>query len=173
MAGAFAGLLPDGGAVLDLGCGAGEPFTRWFLERGFRVTGVDAAAAMLAIARQRFPGGDWRRAHMRHLDLDGRFDGIIGRHGFFHLTGDEQRAALPRLADHLNPDGALLLTVGPADAEAVGQVGGERVYHASLAPDEYEARLMGLGLGVVSFVKEYPGCHMSTLLLARRTDGDG
>lgn len=164
----FVELLPAGGTVLDLGCGAGEPFTHWFLGRGYSVTGVDAAEAMLAIARQRFPEGDWRRADMRTLKLGERFDGIIGWHSFFHLTRDEQRAALPRLADHLNPGGALLLTVGPKDSEEVGQVGGEQVYHASLSPDEYEERLAGLGLNVISFVREDPGCDMSTLLLARR-----
>ena len=51
----FAALLPPGGAVLDLGCGTGDPVARALLASGFRVTGVDAAPAMVALAQERFP----------------------------------------------------------------------------------------------------------------------
>ena len=73
----FAACLPEGGRVLDLGCGAGEPIARWFMAEGFTLTGVDFAGAMLDIARQRWPEGDWRQADMRSLDLGERFD-LIG-----------------------------------------------------------------------------------------------
>ncbi|MEW5721186.1 MAG: methyltransferase domain-containing protein [Chloroflexota bacterium] len=46
--------LPADATVLDVGCGAGVPFTRWFSER-FRVTGVDLSEAQLAFARQNVP----------------------------------------------------------------------------------------------------------------------
>lgn len=38
-------------SLLDLGCGTGQ-LARYFLERGFRVTGVDLSAAMLEYARE-------------------------------------------------------------------------------------------------------------------------
>lgn len=164
----FAERLPAGGRVLDVGCGAGEPFVGWFTDRGYRVTGLDTAEAMLAIARARHPEGDWRRADMRSLDLPERFDGIIGWHSFFHLTRGEQRLTLPRLARHLQPEGALMLTVGPDDGEAMGHVGGEPVYHASLSADAYASLLAENGLRVVSFVKEDPDCDLNSVLLARK-----
>lgn len=166
----FAERLPEGAKILDLGCGTGEPFARWFTGRGFRVTGVDIAGAMLDIARQRFPDGDWRRADMRSLDLGERFDGIIAWHSFFHLTREEQRSTLPRLADHLVPGGVMLLTVGPDDGEVVGHVAGAPVYHASLSPAEYEALLQDLGMTVLAFVMEDPECDLNTLLLAAKTE---
>ena len=39
------------GCLLDLGCGAGEPFPRTFLDRGWSVVGVDFSARMLEIGR--------------------------------------------------------------------------------------------------------------------------
>ena len=42
--------LAPGAAVLDLGCGAGVPVTRW-LARRFAVTGVDFSARQLELAR--------------------------------------------------------------------------------------------------------------------------
>ncbi|WP_420012867.1 class I SAM-dependent DNA methyltransferase [Tateyamaria sp.] len=73
----FSACLPTGARVLDLGCGAGEPIARWFIAEGFRVTGVDFAEPMLAIARARWPDGDWRHADMKQLDLAETYDGII------------------------------------------------------------------------------------------------
>lgn len=162
----FTARLPPGGHVLDLGCGAGDPIAGFLRESGFRVTGLDAATAMLEIARARDPSGDWRQGDMRALDLPERFDGILGWNSFFHLTPDDQRATLPLLARHLVPGGALMLTVGPRAGEVEGRVGGERVYHASLAPTEYEAILTRLGLRILVFTKEDPACDLQTVLLA-------
>jgi len=162
--------LPPSGAVLDLGCGAGEPIARYLIDRGCDLTGIDIAPAMIDLARARFPQADWRVADMRDLALGRVFDGVIGWHSFFHLTGDEQRACLARLADHLAPGGALMLTVGHAAGETTGCVAGEPVYHASLSPEDYEEILTRLGLRLINFVAEDPDCDFATILLAQRPD---
>jgi len=43
----WAQLVPAGGSVLDVACGSGR-HTRWFAERGHRVTGVDRDAQAIA-----------------------------------------------------------------------------------------------------------------------------
>jgi SAM-dependent methyltransferase len=164
----FADMLPGGGTVLDLGCGTGEPIAGWFLREGFRLTGLDFSEAMLGIARARFPGGDWRQGDMRRLDLPERFDGIIGWDSFFHLTPDEQRGCLPRLARHLVPGGILMVTVGPEAGEVAGQVDGRPVYHASLSPAEYASLLEAARMRLVAFMAEDPHCDFHTVLMARK-----
>lgn len=161
-------MVPAGGAVLDLGCGAGEPIAGLMLARGCRVTGLDSAAPLLAIARARFPAARWIEGDMRSLDLGERFHAVVGWDSFFHLQPDEQRALLPRLAAHLHPGGGLMLTVGPAAGEPIGEVAGEAVYHASLSPQEYAERLSACGMEVVAFVPEDPACAGRSVLLARR-----
>ena len=47
----FLALLPQNPTVLDLGCGCGVPIARYLLEHHCRVTGVDAASAMITCAR--------------------------------------------------------------------------------------------------------------------------
>ncbi|WP_168797846.1 class I SAM-dependent DNA methyltransferase [Pacificoceanicola onchidii] len=160
--------VPRGGPVLDLGCGAGEPIGRYLSEQGFALTGADFAEPMLEIFRNRFPKAAAINADMRVLDLGQRFDAIIGWGSFFHLTMDEQRAALPRIADHLNPGGRLLLTVGPGAGEALGHVNGAPVYHASLSEEDYRAILCAAGCETESFAPNDPETHGHTLLLARR-----
>ncbi|MGB2203300.1 MAG: class I SAM-dependent methyltransferase [Pseudooceanicola atlanticus] len=161
-------LLGPAPRVLDLGCGAGEPIARALIERGARVAGLDIAPAMLALARDRMPEAEWIEGDMRSLALERQFDAIIGWHSFFHLTADDQRRTLPRLAAHLAPGGALLLTVGPEAGEEVGRVGDDPIYHASLAPEEYRAILESQGISIRSFTVEDPTCDGATILLAQK-----
>ena len=164
----FLALVEPGGRILDLGCGAGDPVAGYFMSQGFGVLGVDASHEMISLARRRYPDGDWRVGDMRELDVSKSFDGIVGWNSFFHLTPDEQRDVLVRIGRHLNPGAALMLTVGVEAGEVIGHVGGEVVYHASLAPDEYRAILGQQAVEVVEFVFEDPECAGQTVLLARK-----
>ncbi|MEL7139118.1 MAG: class I SAM-dependent methyltransferase [Pseudomonadota bacterium] len=160
--------VPTGGEVLELGCGAGEPVTRYLAEAGCKVTALDFAAPMLAIARERLPGVEFVEADMRELDLGKRFHGIVGWDSFFHLTEDEQRALLPRLAAHLAPGGGLLLTVGDKAGRVTGTVEGETVHHASLAFSDYARLLDAEGCEVVAIVARDARCDFHSILLAAR-----
>ncbi|WP_420345240.1 class I SAM-dependent methyltransferase [Pelagibius sp.] len=104
------GLAEEAASVLDLGCGTGELAAR--LADGRAVVGIDPAAPMLAVARQR-PGGDrveWLEADARGLDLGRRFDLIVlTGHAFqVFLTADDQRAVLATIARHLAPEGRFI-----------------------------------------------------------------
>jgi ubiquinone/menaquinone biosynthesis C-methylase UbiE len=82
----FAADLRPGASILDAGCGTGEPVSRWFIDRGYALTGVDYANAMIAIAANRFPDARWQVADMRTLDLGKVFDAVLSWHGFYHLA---------------------------------------------------------------------------------------
>lgn len=164
--------VPASGRVLDLGCGAGEPIARYLINHGCAVTGIDFSESMLAIARSRFPDARWVHVDMRLFELGERFDGIVAWDSFFHLTGDEQRQVIPRLSRHLLPGGALLVTVGPDEGEALGRVGDGTVYHASLSPAEYAERFSEAGMKVELFVPDDPDCAGHSVLLAVARDSD-
>ena len=149
-----------------MGCGTGEPISGYIIGRGFDLTGIDSAPAMIAIAQTRYPDAVWTVADMRALPDVGKFHGILSWHGFFHLSADEQRKALPEILSHMHAGGAIMLTVGPEAGEVTGTVAGEAVYHASLSSEEYEAILTGAGFTDVSFAPSYPACSRSSVILA-------
>ncbi len=153
-------------SILDVGCGGGEPIASYLIAQGAALTGVDMAPAMLAIARARFPDSQWIEADMRSLALGQRFAGIISWNAFFHLSRAEQRAAIPRLCAHVAPGGALLVTVGHQDGEVTGTVNGETVYHASLAPAEYDRVLRACGFKNILIVTEDASCDHHSIVLA-------
>ena len=165
----FRGNLPPGGAVLDLGCGAGAPIAQYFSELGYAVTGVDSAAAMVAMFQARLPRQQALIADMRSISLGRTFDGILGWDSFFHLTHDDQRRMFPVFRAHAAPRAMLMFTSGPAHGEAIGKLEGEPLYHASLDSAEYRALLDDQGFKVVATVAEDQSCGNRTVWLAQLT----
>lgn len=164
---AFVALAP-GRRMLDLGCGSGVPIARALTAMGCTVTGVDGAAAMVALFADNLPDARAVHADMRRLALGERFDGILAFDSFFHLSPDDQRAMFAVFAAHATPGAALLFNTGPAEGVAYGTVAGRPVYHASLAPDEYRDLLAAHGFAEVAFRPEDPGCGGRSVWLARR-----
>ena len=105
-----------GSPILELGCGTGRvllPLAR----QGYRVTGIDASAAMLEQARNKIAEESLTERvtlveqAMRELELGERFNlAIAALNSFAHLhtTGD-QLTALAQIRCHLNPGGLLVL----------------------------------------------------------------
>jgi ubiquinone/menaquinone biosynthesis C-methylase UbiE len=163
-----AALSPPPGEVLDLGCGSGEPIARFFVEQGYRVTGVDAAREMLQLCRARFPEMTWIQADMRALDLPERFDVVIAWDSFFHLGVRDQRVMFERFRRLTAPGGVLVFTSGTTEGEGVsGDLFGDQLYHGSLDTDEYAGLLSRHGYQVALHRERDPDCGGHTVWIAR------
>jgi SAM-dependent methyltransferase len=98
-----------GERILDLGCGTGDA-ARAIADRGASVVGVDASADMVAAARERFPGLDFRRADATGLPFQGEFDAVFSHAVLHWVTRAEAAAAGMRRA--LRPGGRLVAEFG-------------------------------------------------------------
>ena len=165
----------DTGAVrvLDLGCGSGKPIGGYLAERGAQLTGVDATDIMTGLYAANVPGATAIKADMRGLSLDRQFDAILAWDSFFHLTADDQRAMFATFAAHAAPGATLMFTSGHIAGEAIGDIAGAPIYHASLAPDDYKTLLADAGFKLLRFVPEDATCGGHTIWLAqfRKTPG--
>ena len=162
----FAEVLPPGGAVLDVGCGSGWPWGSALLNRGFRVTGVDASPRLIAHAAETLPEGEWIVGDMRTFDLGRAFDGLLVWYSLFHLPPEDQKTALARILAHAAPNAALLMTPGWGEAGvSIGEWRGEPLYHAGLATQEYDAILDRAGFSTERWPEE---AGLSSVRLARR-----
>jgi SAM-dependent methyltransferase len=164
----FQALLPSSGATLDLGCGSAVPMAAYLIGLGHPVTGVDSSKAMIDACGKRFPEQEWIVGDMRQLALRRAFSGILAWDSFFHLGYDDQRRMFPVFRAHAAPSAALMFTSGPVHGEAIGEFGGEPLYHASLDAAEYRSLLDRNGFRVVSHVVEDPDCGGHTIWLAQR-----
>jgi SAM-dependent methyltransferase len=163
----FLSLSRKGDAVIDIGCGSGEPIARYVIESGRKVIGADSSPEMINLCKSRFPDQTWVLADMRSLALDQRANGILAWDSFFHLRQDDQRKMFSIFRKHAAPKAALMFTSGPGEGEAIGSFEGEPLYHASLSQDEYRSLLNREGFDVVSFAAEDQDCGGHTIWLAQ------
>ena len=102
--------LPPDVPLLDLGCGAGVPVTRWLAKR-HPVTGVDLSARQLELARANVPSGVFIQADMTELALPaGSFGGVLALHAIIHVPREEHLPLLRRIHGWLHPNGRFLAT---------------------------------------------------------------
>ena len=111
----FAPMVPPGGAVLDLACGAGR-HTRFFLERGHPVTAVDRDTSLL---------GDLTHPALTVLEEDledGRPFPLAGRRSPpWWCTRYLHRPLLPDLVAAVAPGGLFVYETFAAGQEAYGR----------------------------------------------------
>jgi cyclopropane fatty-acyl-phospholipid synthase-like methyltransferase len=107
--------LPERAQVVELGCGAGVPATRFIAERA-HVTGVDISAAQIALARRYVPDATFIQADMMTLEFPPlAFDAVVALYSIIHVPRVEQAMLIPRLAEWLRLHGQLLMNLGISD----------------------------------------------------------
>lgn len=95
------------GRALDVGCGEGR-FCRMMAAEGVETVGIDPTEALLAIARQRDPGGDYRAGRAEALDFpDASFDLVVSYVSLVDIP--DAGAAIGEMARVLKPGGRLLI----------------------------------------------------------------
>jgi SAM-dependent methyltransferase len=111
-----------GTRYLDVGCGAGMA-VQMAAARGARVSGIDAADALLAIARQRAPRGEFRQGDLEQLPFDDRSFDVVTGFNSFQYAGNPA-VALGEARRVTRPGGAVVIMVwgNPQDMEAASLV---------------------------------------------------
>jgi SAM-dependent methyltransferase len=96
------------GVALDAACGTGR-FAEFLAQRGHEVIGVDSSPEMLALARQRVPGGEFLVGELDRLPLpDDSVDVIVCALALDHVPSLEP--VLAEFARVLRPGGDLVIS---------------------------------------------------------------
>ena len=154
----FDGLARPKGRLLDLGCGAGEPFPRYFLDRGWEVYGVDFSKKMLHLAAQYAPGMHTICDDMLEVEFaPAQFDALTCIYSLFHVPRARHPELFAKFFRWLRPGGQVLFTYATREYTGVDEFEGEkefmgqRLFYSHASPETLRAQLDAAGLAVRAF----------------------
>ena len=99
--------VPDGGRVLDLGCGNGAKIAR--LAEKFQLVAVDLSKEQLRLARVKVPGATLVHGDFTALDFSAQtFDAVTAFYSIMHVPREAHRALFGRIVRYLKPGGLFL-----------------------------------------------------------------
>lgn len=101
----------DPGNLLDLGCGAGEPIPKHFIDKGWSVVGVDFSQKMLELAKQYVPKMKTLQSDITQVTFaPQQFHAITAIYSLFHIPNDKHTHVFRNMYKWLKPQGKALFT---------------------------------------------------------------
>lgn len=145
------------GRLLDLGCGAGEPFARFFIDRGWTVTGVDFSERMLQLTDKYVPEMQTIHADMRNIEFEpNQFEAITAIYSLFHIPSNDHASLFDKFYQWLLPKGKALFTyatkeyTGCNEFDGYKEFMGQKLYYSHKSPDKLYADLKNIGFNIES-----------------------
>ncbi len=106
----FSRFLPKGSRVLDLGCGAGVPVTKFLINKGYKVTGIDFAEGMLKLARKNVRNARFIKMDITRMRFPSNFfDGAVSFYAIIHIPREKHSKIYRSLHKILKPNGVMML----------------------------------------------------------------
>ena len=113
----FLRLLDENSSILDFGCGSGRD-TKYFLNKGCRVTATDGSAELCRRASD-FTGIEVKEMLFQELDDMGTYDGIWACSSILHLPKLELLPVICKMYMALKDSGVIYTSFKYSDFEGV------------------------------------------------------
>lgn len=113
----FLKLVPEGGKILDLGCGSGRDSMN-FMKLGYEVTAVDGAKE-LAKKASVLLGKEVIASTFEELELKEKFHGIWACASLLHIKREDLKTVLNNLYNNLDDNGVFYMSFKYGEKEYV------------------------------------------------------
>ena len=120
---AFLAYVPDGGKILDAGCGSGRD-SKAFLDAGYDVASFDASREM-RIRASEYIGREVLDLRFEEISFEKEFDGIWASASLLHVPMVELPEVMGRMRNALKPGGAMYASFKYGEGT---KVRGERLF---------------------------------------------
>ncbi|MFA5050345.1 MAG: class I SAM-dependent methyltransferase [Candidatus Micrarchaeia archaeon] len=123
----FSKQLPKGSNVIDLGCGAGIPVTKFLINKKYTVIGIDFAGGMIKLAKKNVPKAKFIEMDITKMNFKpNSFDGAVSFYAIIHIPRQKHAGVYKNLHKILKPNAIMLINACGTDIN--GWEGYERDY---------------------------------------------
>ena len=155
------GSVPEGGRVLDVGSGTGEPYARMLVDAGFDVLGIDIAPRMVEIAKERVPEAEFMELSMTEMEFRDEFDGILAVFTMLLLDPPRFKEVSQKIAESLRKGGVFYLVLNEpyeeepdVECDVFVEIMGEEMYSRGYTVEEVMEGFEPLGMERFGFHRE-------------------
>lgn len=142
----FLNMLPEKAHILDFGCGSGRD-TKYFLERGFKVTAIDGSLELCKFASM-FTGVEVKHMYFQDLYEVNVYDGIWACSSILHLPWEELKDVMNKMVLATKKSGIIYTSFkyGMYEGERKGR------YFTDMTEEKFKL-----------FLREVPGLRLKEL----------
>jgi len=130
----FLSCIPEGGRILDLGCGSGRD-TKYFMDQSYEVVAIDASEKMVE-ATKRLANANVLQLRFDQINFENEFDGIWACASLLHVPETALKNILELCLQALRPTGVIYASFKYGNAQ--------RFERGRLFTDFNEEKLSGL-----------------------------
>ncbi len=157
----FCEKLPKGAFILDSGSGTGLPFAKYFIDKGFKVLGIDISAQMIKIAQENVPEAEFRELSMTDINYNNKFDGIFSNYSMLCLSPILFKDVANKMVKALKTKGLLYIALNEPsevgqnlDEDVFVEIMGQEMYSRVYTEKEVLEIFEPLGLSLLKFHRE-------------------
>ncbi|MBP3941862.1 MAG: class I SAM-dependent methyltransferase [Christensenellaceae bacterium] len=168
----FAGSLPKGANILDIGCGSGMPIAAFLADAGFSICGIDSSEEMLRLAQINCPEhAEFHKSDLLAFSCGKKYDAAVAFDSLFHIENEAQEAAFQKAASLLKKGGLFLFTHGKNEGSVTGEMFGENFCYFTPGSEKILLMLKKYGFSVLETLFDYSEAEMGSrelIVIARK-----
>lgn len=161
--------LKRGSIILDLGCGAGKPIDRFFVNRGHKIIGIDISTKQVKLAKRNVPEAKYLVKDISDLRRgDYQVDAVVSFYTILHIPRETHQELFYIISSFLPEGGLILVTMASSEWEGIEDFYGVEMYWSHYGPEKNREIIERAGFEVILDEIDTRGGEKHQVILARK-----
>ena len=163
-------LLRPGSIILDIGCGAGKPIDKFFIDRGHKVIGIDVSEKQIELAKRNVPQARYVVKDISNLRKgEYQVDAVVSFYTIFHIPRETHEKLFEKINSFLPKGGLVLVTMGSSEWEGTEEdFHGVRMYWSHYGTEKNRKIIERAGFKVILDEIDTSGGERHQFILVRK-----